>query len=75
MFLSKLRDDDSFGLVQFTDISKTLIQCDLKKNLELDTIFTIVDNLQSFGGTVLSTGFNEGSSNLLRFLEKNAKDT
>ena len=35
MFLSKLRDDDSFGLVQFTDISKTLIQCDLKKNLEL----------------------------------------
>lgn len=75
MFVSKLRDDDAFGLVEFKEQSKTLIPCDLKKNLDLPTVFAIIDGLAAGGGTVLSTGFNEASRNLNTFFSKNAKDT
>lgn len=73
MFVSKLQDNDSFGLVIFTDTAHSLIPCTLKKNLDLDIVFKKIDSLSAGGGTTLSSGFHEGAKNLRNFLSQNVK--
>lgn len=73
MFVSKLRPDDAFGLVVFDDKGETVIPCTLKKNLEVEAVFSLVDSIKTRGGTTLSSGFNEGVKNLQGHIDKCAK--
>jgi hypothetical protein len=45
MFVSKLRLDDSFGLVIFNTTAQTILPCSLKKDIDLDILYHIVDTV------------------------------
>jgi Mg-chelatase subunit ChlD len=74
MFVSKLRPDDSFGLVVFDTKGSTMIPCTQKKDLEVETVFSMIDTIRTKGGTTLSSGFNEGLRNLKEYTDKCVKD-
>jgi hypothetical protein len=42
MFISKLRPNDSFGLVLFNDNGTTLIPSTLKKNIDMESVLKTV---------------------------------
>jgi hypothetical protein len=73
MFVSKLRPDDAFGLVIFDDKGETVVPVSMKKDLEVEAVFAMVDNIKTRGGTTLSSGFNEGVKTLKNYLANSAK--
>lgn len=73
MFVSKLRNDDSFGLVTFNNEAQTVIQCDRKDNLDLNSAFALVDQMKAGGGTTLAVGFEAAANNLRQYLSKLSK--
>jgi hypothetical protein len=60
MFVSKLRNTDSFGLVVFEDDAKTIIPSQRKDKINVEVLFALVDKIQTSGGTTLKAGFDEG---------------
>lgn len=60
MFVSKLRPSDSFGLVTFDDKGETILNGMKKSEIDMETVFAMVDTIKIRGGTTLSAGFNEG---------------
>ena len=60
MFVSKLRTNDSFGLVTFNSQGQTVLNGMRKSEMDLETVFAMVDQIKTNGGTTLSSGFNEG---------------
>lgn len=67
MFFSKLRPNDSFGLIVFNTKGEILIPCQPKKDLVPDELFKIIDSIHQNGGTTLMSGFDEAKRNLLRY--------
>lgn len=59
MFVSKLRPNDSFGLVVFNNQAKTLIPVQKASTIEFDKVSQILKTIQAGGGTTLMTGFQE----------------
>lgn len=57
MFVSKLRPTDSFGLVTFNNAGKVIIKGSRKSEIDLESVFALVDSIQTSGGTTLSSGF------------------
>jgi hypothetical protein len=60
MFVSKLRDTDSFGLVVFDSNAKAIIPSQRKDKLDLNALFALVDTIKASGGTTLKAGFDKG---------------
>ena len=58
MFVSKLRDTDSFGLVVFDDKGETLVPCTRKDKLDTNALFAMVEQIKTRGRTTLSAGFS-----------------
>lgn len=73
MFVSKLRPNDSFGLVIFDDKAETVVQCIQKKDVEMEALFLLLDEIKTRGGTTLRTGFLEALKNLKSYLDNSAK--
>lgn len=57
MFISKLRDTDSFGLVIFNNQGQVVIKGTKKNDVNMEAIFAMVDTIKTSGGTTLSSGF------------------
>lgn len=70
MFVSKLRPTDSFGLVTFDDEGYTVLNGMKKSELDMETVFAMVDAIKTHGGTTLSSGLNEG----LKVMKEMTKD-
>jgi hypothetical protein len=60
MFVSKLRDTDSFGLVVFENDAKTVVPSQRKDKIDVNVLFALVDTIKTKGGTTLKAGFDEG---------------
>lgn len=75
MFVSKLRPTDTFGLVTFNNQGQTLLKSTLKSELDMDTVFEMVNAIQVSGGTTLLSGFDEGCKVLSQVTGKLGKDS
>ena len=71
MFFSKLRPNDSFGLVTFNNSGHVLIPVTKKSHLEMDHVVTTVRAISTNGGTTLMSGFNIAHECLAHFLSIN----
>lgn len=60
MFVSKLKPEDSFGLVTFNSKGATMIKQIRKNDIDIEVVFGIVDSIKANGGTTLIEGLNEG---------------
>jgi hypothetical protein len=60
MFVSKLRDTDSFGLEVFDSNAKTIIPSQRKDKLDLNALFALEDTIKASGGNTLNAGFDKG---------------
>lgn len=69
MFISKLRPDDSVGMVTFNDSTNVIFTPTLKKEIGSD-IFERLDQIQASGGTALTNGFNLSKTLLLKQMAK-----
>lgn len=67
MLFKKLKPNDVFSLVTFTDQAKTLIPSEYVSNLEEATVHAIVDREFQMNGTVMKTGFAEAEKNFRNF--------
>ncbi len=61
MFVSKLRPNDSFGLVTFNTTGSVVIKPMRKDEIDVENVCAIVDAIQVNGGTALSSGFETGA--------------
>lgn len=59
MFFSKLRPNDGFGLVVFTNSAKTLIPLQTVSKIKFETVSETVKGISAGGGTTLMSGFQE----------------
>ena len=57
MFVSKLRDNDSVGIVVFNNTAQTILKGMKKSELDMQAVFALVDNIKQSGGTTLNSGF------------------
>jgi Mg-chelatase subunit ChlD len=57
MFVSKLRPDDSFGLVIFDNKAEVVIEQTKVKSLDLQKTFTTLETIKTRGGTTIREGF------------------
>lgn len=73
MFVSKMRDTDSFGLVTFNNQAQVVIPCQRKADIDLNVLFKLVEKIQVGGGTTLSSGFEAGEKTLSEHLKNHAK--
>ena len=71
MFFSKLRPNDSFGLVTFNNSAKTIIPVTRKSNIEMEAVTSLVRSIQVGGGTTLMTGFNQAYEDMNKYLTEN----
>ncbi len=65
MFFSKLRPNDSFGLVVFDNKAETMIPCEKRSEQNPENVFKLLDAIQERGGTTLSTGFDLSRKDLV----------
>lgn len=56
MLISKLKPNDSLGMVLFNNRARVLFESTAKKNIGAD-IFEKLDNFQAGGGTTIIHGF------------------
>ena len=70
MFISKLRPDDSVGMVTFSDNTNVIFEPLFKKDIG-PKIFERIDQIQANGGTALTNGFNLSKTLLLKQMGKN----
>lgn len=56
MFISKLRPDDSVGIITFDTQAYTILPLTLKKDLS-NNIYSDIDAIQCGGGTTIRCGF------------------
>jgi len=71
MFVSKLRPDDSFGLVVFDDKADVVITQTKVANLDLSKTFSILDTINTRGGTTIREGFVTSQKNLYDYVTDN----
>lgn len=71
MFFSKLRPDDSFGLVTFNNQAKCLIPVQKKATIEMEAVTSIVRGISACGGTTLMTGLEMAHQNIQDYLVQN----
>lgn len=57
MFFSKMRENDSFGLITFNNTANVLVPLQKVSEINLDILNNILVGLKAGGGTTLSTGF------------------
>lgn len=57
MFYSKLRPDDSFGLVVFNNQGTTILPVEAVGKREFEEVSNCVKKISTSGGTTLITGF------------------
>ena len=60
MLISKLKPNDSIGMVVFDDQAKTIFEPILKKNLSSD-IYERLDKIYTCGGTTIINGFTHSN--------------
>ena len=56
MLISKLRNNDSIGLVTFNNQGHTIFEPMLKKNVG-QNVYEMLDTIQCQGGTTIRSGF------------------
>lgn len=71
MFFSKLRSDDSFGLVTFNNQGHLIIPTTRKSNLDMEHVISTVRAIGTCGGTTLMSGFDTAHNGLQRYLAEN----
>jgi hypothetical protein len=68
-----MRNDDSFGLVTFNNQAHTVVKCERKDRLDLNSIFPLIEKMHAGGGTTLSVGFEAAANNLRGYLDNFSK--
>ena len=71
MFVSKLRPNDSFGLIIFDDEAEIIIQQTKVANLNLQKTFEMLDKIETRGGTTIREGFVASQNMLYNFVVSN----
>lgn len=56
MFISKLRPNDSIGMITFNDQAQLMFEPTRKSEIT-EQIYSIVDNITTNGGTTIRSGF------------------
>ena len=72
MLISKLKPNDSIGMVVFDDYATTIFDCTLKKNISSE-VYERLDKIHTQGGTTIINGFKHSNEMLLNWLSKNSK--
>ncbi len=70
MLISKLRPNDSIGIVTFTHEGQVLLNPVFKSQLD-NSIFGVLDGISAGGGTTIRSGFILAKSLLLDFVNHN----
>lgn len=73
MFVSKLRADDSFGLILFNNQAQTFLPVTKKSEMEMEKFFEQLALIKANGGTTLISGFHESVGQLKEYLNKCSK--
>lgn len=71
MFFSKLRPDDSFGLVTFNNTAHTIIPSQKASKIEFNKVSEILKGIKAGGGTTLLTGLQESLNEIKGYLASN----
>ena len=71
MFFSKLRPNDSFGLITFNNQGHLVIPVSKRSDLDMEHVISTVRSISTCGGTTLMTGFNTAHDDLQRYLNLN----
>lgn len=69
MFYSKLRPNDSFGLVVFNNKGTTILPVQTVAERDFEEVSACVKNISTNGGTTLITGFEEANKILSTYLK------
>jgi hypothetical protein len=70
MFISKLRSNDSVGIVTFTGTGTALLEPTFKSKLP-ENLFKLLDEVKSGGGTTIRSGFDLSKKLLCKFVKEN----
>ena len=70
MFISKLRPNDSVGIVAFDNRADIVLNPIFKKDFD-ESLFSKLDELQPRGGTTIAAGLTKSKSLLKEFIQKN----
>jgi Mg-chelatase subunit ChlD len=57
MLISKLKPNDSIGMVVFSDDAETIFECTMKKDIQIEEMFQKIDQISTRGGTTIIEGF------------------
>ena len=68
MFISKLRPNDSVGIITFTTDGKVLLEPTYKDKLP-QNLFSLLDEVRADGGTTIRSGFDLSKKLLHNFLK------
>lgn len=68
MFISKLRPNDSVGIVTFTTVGKVLLEPTFKEKLP-QNLFALLDEVRTGGGTTIRSGFDLSKQILHNFVK------
>lgn len=70
MFISKLRPNDSVGMIVFNTSAKIVFEPIFKRDFD-NNFFTQLDQQQAGGGTTIASGLVKSKELLKRFIKEN----
>ena len=73
ILISKLKPNDSIGMVQFNSHATTVFECTAKKNLSSE-IYERLDKISQCGGTTIIEGFRHSTEMLKKWVKTHAGD-
>ena len=73
MLISKLKPNDSMGMVVFNNNATTVFECTSKRNISSE-IFERLDSIRAGGGTTIINGFKHSTELLRNWMETHRKE-